>query len=391
MPTVRWRLLVAVLIPVLAGCGGASRHVTTSGRSTQSAPTTTTSSPTRPVHSAAVILDATGSLVATLAGDGPVSAAVPDGRGGWYVAGSFTRLAGQPEHGIAHLLANATVDSNWHAALRSSGRTALAASPTIVYAAGSIGDTGRSTLLAFDATTGAVRSRLRAPTAGPVTALALAGNRLIVAGGGGSRPTCVAALDTATGRPAPDFSVTVPMQPELGCAGPIRVDGQRLYLAGYFQSVDGVRRPGLARIDARSGALDRAWQPPSPACRQPGQPRGPNGCDGITYDVAFAPEQVFVGGFRPGVVALSEATGVPQPGWHAPRGVGNVLQLATEGSRLFAGGDFTSSGRTALRGLAVLSAADGSLLPSWHPPAGMAPATSVASGAQVLVGLHSGR
>jgi hypothetical protein len=391
--------VLALFVPVLAGCGGASHShsLTTSSVTTTSGATTTTSgttsTPTAPGREAGVVLDARGSLVATVAGDGPISAAAADGRGGWYVAGSFTGLAGHSAHGLAHLLANGNVDPTWHATLSSSGATALAASADTVYAAGSIGDTNTSRLLALDATTGSLATAFgRLP--GPITALALAGGKLIVAtstSAASNRSTCVTAVDAKTGRRAQGFRVAVPMQPELGCAGPITVDGQRLYLAGSFQSVDGARRPGLARLDATSGALDLGWRPAAASCARPGQPRGANGCDGVTHAVAVVTGRVFVAGSRPGVSALSDRTGAVERGWRAPAGIENALALAVGGGRLFVGGDFTESGGTALAGLATLSAADGSLLPSWHPPARLSAAAVVSSGSEVLVGLHSGR
>jgi hypothetical protein len=392
---VPWRpvIVLALFVPVLAGCGGASHsHSQTTTTASVTSPRTT-STQTSAQQAAAVVLDARGSLIATVAGDGPISAAAADRRGGWYVAGSFTRLAGRSARGLAHLLANGSVDPTWHAALPSSGDTALAASADAVYAAGSIGDTNTSALLALDPTTGSMGPPLRRRP-GPITALALTGGKLIVGTSGSSGAqgsTCVTALDAKTGRAARGFRVAVRMQPELGCAGPMTVDGERLYLAGSFQSVDGTRRPGLARIDATTGALDAGWRPPAASCALPGQPRGASGCDGVTHAVAVVKGLVLVAGSRPGVSALSDRTGATESGWRAPAGIENALALAVIGGRLFVGGDFTLSGGTALAGLATLSAADGSLLASWHPPAGLSAAAVVSSGSEVLVGLHSSR
>ncbi len=390
--------MLALLVPVLAGCGGTS-HVgsstSTSATSAETTPSTTTTrnAPVTPGRTAGVVLDAYGSRVATVAGDGPISTAAADGRGGWYVAGSFTSLAGQRVHGLAHLLSNGSVDPAWHATLSSSGATALTASGSLVYAAGSVGDTNTSRLFALRASSGAVAMALgRRP--GPIRALAAADGKLILAtttSAGAPGATCLSALDAGTGRPAQGFHVAVPQQPELGCAGSLTVDGPRLYLAGSFQSVDGVRRPGLARVGATRGGLDTAWRPPAPSCRVPGQPRGANGCDGVTYAVAVAPGRVFAAGARPGVSALSDSSGAIERGWHSPAGIANALGLAVVGGRLFVGGDFTSSGGTALAGLAALSTADGSLLTSWHPPSGLSPAVVASSGSELLVGLHSSR
>ena len=49
--------------------------------------------------------------------DDDVAAAARDGRGGWYVAGSFTRVGGVRVSGLAHIRANRTVDARWRPAV----------------------------------------------------------------------------------------------------------------------------------------------------------------------------------------------------------------------------------------------------------------------------------
>src|SRR5262245_34330049 len=43
--------------------------------------------------------------------DGDVFAVVPDGAGGWYIAGSFTGVGGVSQRNVAHINANGTLDA----------------------------------------------------------------------------------------------------------------------------------------------------------------------------------------------------------------------------------------------------------------------------------------
>ncbi|MEW6161665.1 MAG: hypothetical protein AB1813_29900, partial [Verrucomicrobiota bacterium] len=46
--------------------------------------------------------------------DGAVYAAIPDGDGGWFLGGEFTRVGGLIRRNLARVLADHTVDSDWH-------------------------------------------------------------------------------------------------------------------------------------------------------------------------------------------------------------------------------------------------------------------------------------
>src|SRR5207302_4748097 len=91
------------------------------------------------------VLDAnSGRGLAGTASNGVVEAAVADGRGGWFVGGSFTRLGGARRIGLAHLLPSGTIDLSWRAWIGgASGRlgsvTALARSGSRLYVAGAFG------------------------------------------------------------------------------------------------------------------------------------------------------------------------------------------------------------------------------------------------------------
>lgn len=372
---------------LVGGCGGSATHTTlttTSPTSTSSSPATgsssTTSSTPAPTVSAergaiAEVRGAGGELTNAITGDGSLSTAAADGRGGWFIAGSFTRLDGMPERGLAHVLAGGAIDPNWHGALASSGRTALVAFADTLYAAGSISDTDRSHLYALDAATGTSRRSLPVPP-GPISALALSGGRLFVATStttSARQPSCLEAIDPRSGTRVAGFTADVRLAPELGCITALRADGQWLYLAGAFRSVNGSHRPRIARLDASTGRLDASWNPPATSI--------PN----AIYDLAVGSGNVFVAGSTPALSALETASGTPPSAWHPPAGISAPLSLALLGARLLVAGQL--HGRDSLLSLGVSS---GALQSSWQLPHGRSAELVSASGSAALVALGHG-
>ncbi len=58
-----------------------------------------------------VAFDGTGAIVAAWpVVDSSVQAIAPDGHGGWFIAGAFTGVGGQPRDGFAHIAAGGTLD-----------------------------------------------------------------------------------------------------------------------------------------------------------------------------------------------------------------------------------------------------------------------------------------
>jgi hypothetical protein len=56
------------------------------------------------------IIDAeTGHHLSNVRANGWIDAALSDGSGGWYIAGSFTLVNDRPRHGLAHVAADGTL------------------------------------------------------------------------------------------------------------------------------------------------------------------------------------------------------------------------------------------------------------------------------------------
>src|SRR5215211_305138 len=134
-------------------------------------------------------------------GDELVSVAVPDGSGGFFIGGDFSRVGSASRRNLAHILADGRVDPNFDPRPDEYVRAILVSGST-VYVGGSFHQIGGET-------------RLNA-----------------------------AALDAANGEPTawnPE-----PRGPVYALAN----SGDTLYLGGRFDSVAGVKRHRLAAVDA---------------------------------------------------------------------------------------------------------------------------------------------
>jgi hypothetical protein len=303
----------------------------------------------------AVILDArSGRVLSRVALDETITAAVPDGRGGWYVGGSFTRIGGRSQRALAHLLPGGAVDSGWRVPVSSSrgnpvSVSAIARSGRRLYLGGAFGLVGgrqRPGLAAID-----LRGRSALPSFRPpgtwlsVQSLAVTADRLLVGGQFGYPAPGIAALDLRTGSVAPEWKPRFRLIGDAGGFHAVVVRRSRVYVAGTFR-VSGLRRNGLVALDARTGAPDVRWAPRPPDCPV---------CNGFAalHDLAVSAKHVYVSGFfsrfdgvpRGGVVALDPRTGAVDRSWRPARSGQQILALALAGRRLYLG---TTNGLRAL-------------------------------------------
>ena len=258
---------------------------------------------------------------------GEVFAATPDGRGGWFVGGSFAKLNDIQVNGLAHILGDGSLDTSFQ--------------PSIV---GAQNQPSKSFA---------------------VTSLALSGPWLYLGGEFtkfGARGTSkaqsrnhVARVSATSGTVDPDWN------PDTGnnnATSPVRSiavspDGSVAYFAGDFSTVGGQPRPGVAAFVSDGGGNRLS-------------PWAPN--VGPVEAVGVAPDgRVYLGG-KGGLAAVDGNGGVL---WNAPSGGGTIKELAVarDGSTVWVGGDFTSIGGQPRAKLAALRG-DGSIDPSFNPDPG---------------------
>jgi hypothetical protein len=343
------------------------------------------------------------------ASGGAVDAVLPDGAGGWYVGGGFTRAGGAPRAGLAHVLSDGSVAA-WnpgadgpvhalaiaggtlyvggdfaHAGGQARGRLAafdlttglltawdpgadgaviaLAASGNTVYAGGWFANAGgqpRSRIASIDAATGLTTAWDPAAD-NTVYALAISGGAVYAGGDfasiGGQPRSRIAALDAATG------SATGWNPAANGTVHALVPSGAVLYATGSFSTIGGASRNRIAALDLVSGSAT-AWAPTALAGTEP-------------RALTVSGSTVYAGGFQffwdygstnAFVRAMDAGTGATLA-FSAPAN-DSVFALAASGDRVYAGGSFTSVGGVGRSYIAALDRSTGQVT-SWSP--GLAP------------------
>ncbi len=283
--------------------------------------------------------------------NGKVHMVVPDGLGGWYLAGDFTKLGLDSIRYIAHIKSDKKVDTAFH--LNPNGRVnTLYVAGNRLFVGGSftkVGDVVRNYLVMVDKTTGQANS-WNSSVNGVVNSVTMFGNNLYVGGTftsiGGQTRNRLASVDTVnalatTWNPNPDNLVRK-----------LVLNGLKLYVLGDFTTIVGQPRTRLASFTMSTGNLD-TWSP------------NPNG---RVYDlvvsgtnVNYYPGAIYVcGGFsqiggaiRNYLAALDNTNGNVTP-W-TPVTHDTVMSMAIMDNLLFAGGKFVwvntsgaNAGRTGL-------------------------------------------
>ena len=321
--------------------------------------------------------------------NGTVRCCVADGKGGWFVGGTFDKVGYLPRKNLAHILPTGRVDEDFDIAAGGTVQ-ALALSGNTLYAGGSfttLGGQDRKRIAAINLLTGTVSGAFNPNADGEVSALAVSGATVYACGYfshiGGKARHAVAALNAATGA----ASVWDAQLASDGRVLALAVSGSRVYVGGSFSFADGVEpsKALVAALDATSGAV-KDWSPYIG--------------DGQVLSMSLAGSTLYLGGgFLGGrldrsLLALDTATGQLRGAW--PVVNASVNTVLASGTKLFVGGQFSEAlqgldgagstlGTTKRNYLASIDIATGAVS-TWNPNPDGAVYALAASGATVFVG-----
>lgn len=330
--------------------------------------------------------------------DGAVYASVPDGAGGWYVAGQFTTVGGVARKNAAQISASGAV-TKWNP--KPNGVVyALAVSGGNVVFGGAFTQIGKTAVAAnrigeVDGSGGSAVAGFTASAGATVRAVLASGSSLYVAGDfssvNSSTRSRVARISATSG--AVDGGFTG------GTSGTVNAlalspDGSTLYAGGTFSSASSQGRSDLAAWDTTSGSLT-SWNP---------------GADAAVQALAVDPSSgtVYAGGLFGNVngavrgrLAAVDASGAVtgfdaalsgcqvrhtvKDGHSNPLCTPEVSALTATGGTLYVGGRFGQSGAVTRHDVAAYSLADGSLT-GWDPVASDRVLTLGPSAGNVFVG-----
>ncbi len=197
--------------------------------------------------------------------NGFVRVVVPDGKGGWYIGGNFTLVQGIQRVGLAHILADNTLDLGWSADLVPGqqdgnlymGVYCMVRSGNILYVGGNFSKLGehlRTHVGAIDVTTGQVTGWAPAVVSYSsfvITALAVADRTVYIGGNfasvNGVARQHLAAVDAVDGTVLP-FNP----QPERPIWS-LLATPEVVYAGGSFTKIGGQNRSYLAALNPADG------------------------------------------------------------------------------------------------------------------------------------------
>lgn len=322
-----------------------------------------------------------------------VLAIASDGRGGWFVGGSFKRVDDVSCPHLAHIRADKTLNTGW-CPQPDEAVTALTLVGSRLYVGGefgSVGKTRRTLLAALDARTGAVlawnpqgsghRTDVESPR---VETVAVAGTRVYVGGFfdriGGRNRSSLAVLDSKTGRAtAWDPRPRGCGEEDSRIVEAIVATRRAIYVGGCFDRIGGSKRRCLAALRPATGRMT-GWNPGS--------------CDGFVESLALSGRTLFVGGLferfggveREDAAAFDALTGRVRA-WN-PRVDGvDVQAMAVSGGSVFLAGDFRRVGGRQRNGLAAVDSRTGRVR-SWNPNPDDDPVAIAVAQGRVAVGGH---
>ena len=266
--------------------------------------------------------------------NGTVNACVPDGSGGWFIGGYFTRVGSSTRNRIAHILSDYTVDATWDPNANGTVHS-LAVLGTTVYAGGdftNIGGQTRNRIAALDAAAAGAATAWNPDANSTVRALVVSGTTVYAGGDfmtvGGQPHNYIAALDASTG------SVNAWDPGATGTVNALAVSGTTVYAGGGFTGIGWAWRNQIAALDATTG-FATGWNPSA---------------DGAVLALAVSGTTVYAGGgfmniggqARSRIAALNAASGAATS-WD-PNANSTVYSLVVSGTTVYAGGQFTSIG-----------------------------------------------
>lgn len=291
----------------------------------------------------------------TINGAVNVSKVAPDGS--IYIGGGFTEVNGTNRNLVAKFAADGTLDTAFDAGLTASGEVVgLDIAGDYVYVSGSI----PGSLARYDKTTGALDSGWNtASWLGSINDVLVDGTDVYATGQG-----TVARMTTSD----PTRTWSTALLGDTSRAGRrLILDGSTLYVVGQFEgltdSVTTTVRRGVAALDPADGSVKSAFN-------------ANMGSGGIGFGATVVGSNLYLGGFfssvggqaRNGLAAVDKESGA-LAAWNPGVSGGNIFAVASDSAgNVYAGGFFTSLGATPVtRGMvAALDPTTGEAL-DWNP------------------------
>lgn len=280
---------------------------------------------------------------------GGIRSIIPDGSGGWFIAGKFETINGISRKNLAHIKADKTLDVSWYpnAIMPNYGYeiNTLLLNGNDLYLGGVFAQFGGldiKNLVKINATTGQIDANWKPNPNNSVTSLAIANNNLFVGGAfnniGGHSIYCLAKIFAGTGVVDSTWKPHVAYSTAIDFVYTMAILGDNIFVGGNFMSFGNTGARRVAKISISTGIVDNSWKP---------QPAGTIGALVATTNYLYLGGSfTYLNGsstYFKNVARVNPQTGLPDHYWY-PRFSGPVSSLLLQGNDLYVGGSFREVG-----------------------------------------------
>lgn len=308
---------------------------------------------------------------------------VSDGSGGYYIAGTFTKVGSVNRNFLAHINSDGTVDNTWNPN-PNSVVYALELYNNHIYVGGEFSEVGgqlRNGLAKLNNTNGDADNNWDPHTTSfpfSIHDIVIDNGSIYVGGNfndmGGQTRNKVAKLDDINGDAILGWDPVLPG----GMVRTMTIHKNHIYIGGSFTSVDSETRNRLAKINKHTGALDMDWDP---------------NANGEVSIIVAHDEYIYFGGsftavggsIRYRIARVDSAHGTFLGTWN-PSASNSVDEIVIDGSYVYVGGLFNSIGAASRAYIARLNLADGLADANWIPTASYNVNRIEISGTDIFVG-----
>jgi trimeric autotransporter adhesin len=352
--------------------------------------------------SGAAVDTSTGMIVAkgkVLYVTGAVNAVASDGKGGWYIGGSITKVGNSARDLLAHIKSDGSLDENWSFAISGTLKVInkIVASGDSIYVGGkftqitdAVATYSRTHLarLKSDGTVDPAWFPTPTGTGAAVNALALSGSTLYVGGKftsiGGLTQNHLAGVSTSTGAGISGWDPGLSSGNEVYA---VAVSGSTVYVGGSFSTIGTQSRnymAGLNVSDAHANSFD-----PNPILPVTDIAVSKDGntvfAAGLFF--GFSGTVVSIGGVsRDYLAALDASNGTGIGSWN-PAPDGPVNSMAISGDTLYVGGNISTIGGSSRKYAAALATDTSAVtVRDWAPTTETTVNAVAVSGSKAYVG-----
>ncbi len=201
--------------------------------------------------------------------DGQITKAIPDGEGGWFVSGNFSKFGNTKAYRLAHILKDNTVDTKWNplyykSSLSYSYISNMMLYDTLVFISGQFklndADTSIYNIAAVGMKSGKVLLSSRIFVNSSISTFTVYEGKIYAAGYFTKYQTAtrngLAAWDIKTG----NLTNWYPNSGTQLTINSIEANKGLIYIAGSFLKINGVNRSCIAAFDSATGILNN-WNP----------------------------------------------------------------------------------------------------------------------------------